>query len=140
VESAADVVNRAESARSQLQTLARTVKDAEVLKIAADVEKKFTDLEMDFVELRATGRGQDGVRWGAKLYSKLNYLAGGLASNDYRPTAQQLEVQRGLEEQLRQHQTGLDDLVNRDVTRLNDILRRINATPIAVPAPKRAGS
>ena len=37
---------------------------------------------------------QDGVRYGAKLLSKLAYLANGLAANDFKPTDQQVEVQR----------------------------------------------
>ena len=32
------------------------------------------------MELRATGRGQDGVRWGSQLLGKFGYLAGGLAA------------------------------------------------------------
>jgi len=139
VERAADAVNRMESVRGQLQTLARTVKDAEILKLAAAVERKFADLEMNLVELRSTGRGQDGVRWGAKLYSKFNYLANGLASNDYRPTAQQIEVHKGLKQQLQQHEAALGDLATNDVTRLNQILRTNNLTAVTVPAA-RAGT
>jgi photosystem II stability/assembly factor-like uncharacterized protein len=138
VERAADVVNRMESVRGQLQALTRTVKDTEILKLAAEVERKFTELEMNLVELRATGRGQDGVRWGAKLYSKFNYLANGLASNDYRPTAQQIEVHKGLKQQLQQHETTLTDLASKDVNRLNQILRTNNVTPVTVPAARAA--
>src|SRR4030095_9333993 len=121
VERAADVVNRMESVRGQLQALTRTVKDTDIIKLEAEAERKCTELEMTLVELRATGRGQDGVRWGAKLYSKFNYLANGLASNDYRPTAQQIEVHKGLKEQLEQHETTLTDLASKDVNRLHHI-------------------
>jgi photosystem II stability/assembly factor-like uncharacterized protein len=138
VERAADAINRMEAVRSQLQALGRT-SQGEVQKAAAEVERKFTDLELNFVELRSTGRGQDGVRWGAKLYSKLNYLGNGLASNDYRPTAQQLEVHRGLKEQLRQHEATLNELATRDVPRLNQLLTGKKLTPITVPAA-RAGT
>ena len=72
------------------------------------------------------------MRWGAKLYSKLNYLGNGLASNDYQPTAQQLEVHKGLKDQLRQIDESLTDLVSRDVAKLNDMLRTKNVPPIAV--------
>ncbi|PYR72818.1 MAG: sialidase [Acidobacteria bacterium] len=140
VEGAADVINRTEAARSQLQALSRTISDVEIRRAVDDLERKFTDLEMNLVELRSTGRGQDGVRWGAKLYSKLTYLANGLASNDYRPTDQQRDVHRGLQAQLRQHQSGLTDLVNRDVARLNEILRTNKLKPVEVPAAKKAGS
>ncbi len=140
VERAGDAVNRMETARGQLQALSRTIKDVEIRKAVDDLERKFTDLEMSFVELRSTGRGQDGVRWGAKLYSKLNYLANGLASNDYRPTDQQVEVHRGLKEQVRRHQMSLNELVERDLVRVNDILRTNKLKPVEVPAPKRPGS
>jgi hypothetical protein len=140
VEGAADAVNRMETARSQLQALSRAIKDVEIRKAVDDLERKFTDLEMNLVELRSTGRGQDGVRWGAKLYSKLNYLANGLASNDYRPTDQQVEVHRGLKEQLRRHQAGLNELVERDLTRVNEILRTNKLKPVEVPGPRRPGS
>ena len=120
------------------RALARTVKDTEILKLAAEVERKFTELEMNLVELRATGRGQDGVRWGAKLYSKLNYLANGLASSDYRPTAQQLEVHKGLKQQIEQQEAAIADLASRDVTRLNQILRTNNVSPVTVAAARRS--
>ncbi len=60
--------------------------------------------KQNLIELRATGRGQDGVRWGAQLLGKFGYLANGLAGTDFRPTNQQLEVQKVLEERLRKHQ------------------------------------
>ena len=34
------------------------------------------------------------------------------------------------------HETSMNDVVNRDVSRLNEILRRNNATPVTVPAAK----
>ncbi len=137
VDSAADVINQIEALRSQLQALPRLVNDIEVTKAAAALEQKFTDLEMNLVELRTTGRGQDTVRFGAKLYSKLTYLANGIGSNDYRPTAQHLEVQKGLESQLRAHQGALGTLLNGDLAAFNDKLRKMNIPNIVTPAPRR---
>jgi photosystem II stability/assembly factor-like uncharacterized protein len=137
VETAADVVNRLEQLRNQLQSLSSGVKETAVLETAANLEARFTELEMKLVELRATGRGQDNVRFGAKLYSKLNYLGNGLASNDYGPTAQQIEVHQGLKEQLRQLEGTLNDLVTRGVAKLNEMLRANSGSPIAVPPPRK---
>jgi hypothetical protein len=78
------------------------------------LDRKLIDLEQTMIELRMTGRGQDGVRWGAKLLGKLGYLANGLASGDFKPTDQQREVQKELSERARGHQRTLDGILNAD--------------------------
>jgi hypothetical protein len=140
VDAAADVINQAELVRYQLQQLPKLAGDADIAQVAASIEQKFTDLEMNLQELRATGRGQDGVRWGAKLYSKMTYLANGLMSNDYRPTAQQLEVQKLHEQQLRELQGKLNNLLSTDIAMFNDKLRARNLSTIMVPGAKRPTS
>ena len=77
--------------RMTLQADKRAHLDLQVNLLA---EQKLTAIEGNLIELRSTGRGQDTVRWGAKLLGKINYLANGLASADNRPTNQQLEVQK----------------------------------------------
>ena len=52
VETAADVVNRPELLRDQLQKPPRGVSDTGVLETAANIEAVFTELEMKLVELR----------------------------------------------------------------------------------------
>jgi hypothetical protein len=140
IESAADVVNQAELVRYQLQELPKLAGDADIAQVAASIEKKFTELEMNLMELRATGRGQDGVRFGAKLYSKLTYLANGLMSNDYRPTAQQLEVQKLHQQRVRELQGQLNNLLNTDIAMFNDKLRARNLSTITVPAARKTTS
>jgi photosystem II stability/assembly factor-like uncharacterized protein len=140
LDAAADMVDQIEVVRSQLQALPRLVEgDAEIRRAAGELEQKFIDLEMNLVDLRLTGRGQDGVRWGAKLVSKLGYLANGLMSGDFRPTDQQREVQQILEERLRVHQQGLEALVGRDLAAFNELLRRRNLPAVLARVPARAG-
>jgi hypothetical protein len=91
-----------------------------------------TDLEMNLVDLRLTGAGQEGVRFGSKLLAKLNYLANGLSSSDYRPTDQHGEVQKLLSDQLRGHVGELETLIARDLAALNQLLRRRNLPIIQV--------
>ena len=93
-------------------------------------------VEGTLVELRSTGRGQDGVRWGAKLAQKFNYLAGGLAGGDFKPTNQQLTVQKELEDRLKASQGQMGDVLNRDLGAFNDMLRRANL-PAVVQQPAR---
>jgi photosystem II stability/assembly factor-like uncharacterized protein len=131
----ADIVNQIEIVRSQIEQLLRLVDDAAVRKAAEAFERKLIDLEMNFVDLRLTGRGQDTVRWGSKLLSKLNYLASGLMSGDFRPTDQQLEVQKELEGRLRQHAAAWEALVKTDLPQFNDLLRQRNVPTVIVRVP-----
>lgn len=105
---------------------------AEIVKPAMELEGRLAELEQNLVELRMTGRGQDGVRFGARLLSKLNYLAGGLASADFRPTSQQIEVQKELEARLKKHQTDLEALLGNDLKALNDLMRGRGVSNIVV--------
>lgn len=140
VEAAADIINHAELVRYQLQELPKLAGDADIAQVAASIGQKLTELEMQLVELRSTGRGQDGVRFGAKLYSKLTYLANGLMSSDYRPTAQQLEVQALHRDAVRALQGRLTKLLATDVAMFNEKLRARNLSTIMVPGPRRPTS
>jgi photosystem II stability/assembly factor-like uncharacterized protein len=122
MDTAAGLINEIESVRSQLTTLRRVVDNAEIRKLAAEMDAKLIDVEDNLIELRLTGRGQDGVRFGSQLLGKLGYLAGGLASADFRPTAQQLDVQKVLEEQLKKHEAAYDGLL-KEVNTFNELLR-----------------
>ena len=123
---AAAAVARIESVRVQLDALKRAVTDADVIRAATALETKLVDLEMELVDLRQTGNGQDGVRFAAKLISKLGYLAGGLSGGDFRPTDQQGEVQLLLNGQLRGHLTALESLLGSELGSLNVLLRTKN--------------
>lgn len=97
---AIDIVNRIEVIRSQLEMTSRTSSDAAAKKAADELNRKFIDLEMTLIELRATG-GQDTIRYAAKLISRFGYLANGVSNSDFRPTDQHVEVQKLLAERLR---------------------------------------
>jgi photosystem II stability/assembly factor-like uncharacterized protein len=140
IDAAADTINAFESVRGQLQALRRLVDDRTVIESSRTIEQKFTDAEGKLQELRTTGRGQDGVRFGAKLYSKLNYLANGLMSNDYRPTAQQQEVHGLLRQQLRTVQGELNSLLTTEVAAFNERLRKMNLSTIIAPKGVGTGS
>ncbi len=89
---------------------------------------------MNLIDLRLTG-SQDGVRYGSKLISKINYLANGLASGDFKPTSQQIEVQKVLEDQLRGTASELDSLISKDLAGFNDMLRKKNIPNIIAKTP-----
>lgn len=129
---AADAVHRMESARVQVEGILRAVDDATVRRAADSLQQKLTDLEMAFVELRMTGNGQDGVRFAAKLISKLGYLANGIASSDYKPTAQHAEVQGILHTELQGHLAAFDALISRELAAFNELLKARNVPNVVV--------
>jgi uncharacterized protein YicC (UPF0701 family) len=139
VETTATLVNQIEWIRTQLQALPRlieTPRDADVRTGAEALEQKLIAVEGTLIELRSTGRGQDGVRWGAKLLGKLNYLANGLASADDRPTSQQLEVQKLHEERIAAAGRQVDAILGTELAALNQLLRSRNLPTIVVGAGK----
>ncbi|MFM8567815.1 MAG: sialidase, partial [Gemmatimonadota bacterium] len=135
---AADAVARIESVRVQLDALGRAVTDAEVRRAAQALGGKLVEIEMALVDLRLTGNGQDGVRFGSKLIGKLGYLANGLGNADFRPTDQQVEVQGILGQQVREQLTALDAVLGSDLSALNALLRQkgishVGGAPAIVP-------
>jgi hypothetical protein len=136
IDAAAEIVNQIESVRAQIQTLSRVLDQSEIVKPAMELEGRLADLEQNLVELRTTGRGQDGVRFGARLISKLTYLAGGLASADFRPTDQQLQVHKELQARLKQHQGEVEGVFGKDLKALNELMRGRGVSNIVV-APRR---
>ena len=135
---AADAVHRVESARVQVDAIARVVDDAAVKRAAETLQQQLMDVEMNLVDLRLTGQGQDGVRFGSKLISKLEYLANGIGSSDYRPTNQHVEVQALLNGQLREHLTAIDRLLDRELAAFNALLKEKNVQNVVVKPRIRA--
>ena len=139
VETTATLVNQIEWIRAQLQALPRLIEnpsDADVRSAAEALEQKLIAVEGTLIELRSTGRGQDGVRWGSKLLGKINYLANGLASADHRPTNQQLEVQKLHEERIAAAGGQADAILSKDLAGLNQLLRSRNLPTIVVGTTK----
>jgi hypothetical protein len=128
---AVGLLNRIELDRSQLETLARTVTDAEVRNAGAALARKLIDLEMQLIDLRITG-AQDGVRFGARLVSRFGYLANGMSNADFRPTDQHLEVQRVLSGRLRDRLADYDAIAGGDMAAFNQRLRARNIAPVGV--------
>jgi len=75
------------------------------------------------------------VRWPAKLAAQISYLAGGIASGDFAPTRQQLEVRQLLGQQLRTSRTRFDQLVAQDLAQFNALLKQKNIGNVVVGTP-----
>jgi hypothetical protein len=116
---AGSAVHRVESVRLQLQQVQRLSTDAEVVRAIRALDAKLIDVEMKLVDLRQTGQGQDGVRFGSMLISKMGYLANGMSSSDFTPTTQHVEVDGILREQLKQHLAAIDGVLSSELAPLN---------------------
>jgi hypothetical protein len=131
LERGAAAVHRVEAVRVQLANVARFTEDAQVKAAVKALTDKLVALEMNLIDLRLTGEGQDAVRFEARLLQKIGYLAGGLGGGDFRPTDQQTEVRGILGNQLNEQIRALDTLINTDLAALNQLLRTKGMTIIA---------
>ena len=129
---AADAVRRIEAARVQLDALEKSVDDGAVKKAAAALQQKFIDLEMNLVDLRLTGHGQDGVRFESKLIDKIAYLGDEIGGSDYRPTDQAEEVRQLLHTELGAQLAALGELQGKELAAFNAMLRQKNVPNVVV--------
>ncbi|HEV8362872.1 MAG TPA: hypothetical protein VGQ52_05110 [Gemmatimonadaceae bacterium] len=127
VNDVADMINDIELIRGQLVQLRRTLEGdaatSDVRTAADSLEKKFVAVEENLIQLRVTGRGQDGVRFPQKLSQQIPYLFNGISAGDFKPTSQQGEVKAIFLEQTKQHRARLDALLRDDLEAFN---RRLN--------------
>ena len=130
------IVNQIEIIRSQLEGLDKLGADAATKTSVNELMQQLIDAEMNLVDVRQTGTGQDGVRFGAKLLSKINYLAGGASSGDYKPTDQHLAAEKVIATELKTVQALVDALRGRILSGFNDQLKTKNLPPIVVPGPR----
>lgn len=123
----AEMLNTIESVRAQVQALRRQLASdaaaADVRTAGDALERKFMDVEERIIDLRMTGRGQDGVRWPVRLAGQLDYLAGGIASSDFAPTTQHREVAGILAKETRDTHAALRALITKDLSNHNSMLR-----------------
>ena len=138
--SLAESVNQIESIRAQLAALEKqlgTDEESKTIRNAADeLEKKLTGAEGKVIQLAATGRGQDDVRYNPMLLQKISYLADEAASSaDFPPTTQQTEVQEELKKEGDESLQEMKEVVAKDVAAFNAMLRDKNIGNIMVKTP-----
>ena len=133
---AADLVNQAESIRLQLGQLKTVVGDTETGKaIAAGVDsldKQIVAVESRLFNMTATGRGQDFLRMPSQVVEKLSHLADVVSLGDFAPTDQALEVQAKLAKDLSGYREQMMRIVSQDVATFNATLRQRNVAGIVI--------
>jgi photosystem II stability/assembly factor-like uncharacterized protein len=135
----ADMLLAIEGVRAQLDSLAAQIGGnssmADVRAQGDSVGRKFVVVEGNLIDVRMTGRGQDEVRYPAKLGAQLNYLAGGIAASDFAPAAQQQKVGQVLAKQVRATHAALQSLINTDLAKFNTLLRSRGLKTIDATVP-----
>jgi hypothetical protein len=137
MERAADLVTGIEELRSQIERLVSFVDDLGIKKTADELEQKAVAIEQNLVDLRQTGRS--GRSWGSRLASNLSKLASQLAASDFKPTNQQLEVQKLHEELLSNCETQFKTIRERELTEFNQLLQKRNIPQVIVTAARPIG-
>lgn len=117
----------------QIDSLTRVIEDPAVKKAGGELNLKLVELELKLLELRATGRGGEA----SKLLSKIVYLATEVASADFGPTDQQVQLQKLLEERVRIYQRQLAKICGTDVAAFNALLLKYNIPRVSTVPPRR---
>src|SRR5947209_7128084 len=132
-------VNQIETIRAQLAALQKELGNDDagkaIRKAADDLADKLVAVEGKVLQLKLTGRGQDSTRWPPMLASKIGYLANETSSSDFAPTTQQLAVGKELKDQGDQFQQEYQQILAKDVTPFNAMLREKNIPNIIVTMP-----
>jgi len=136
----AESVNQVESIRAQIAALEKQVGNDDngkaIRKAADELAEKLVAAEGKVIQLKATGRGQDDVRYTPMLMQKISYLADQVASSsDFAPTTQQADVQKELKKDGEDSQQEMQQLISKDVAAFNSMLRDKGVPNIIVKAP-----
>ena len=128
LDEAVTMINSMESIRGQLAALKATIADDTTRKALAgsadSLDLKLRVVERRLFQTRVTGRGQDLIRWPARIAEQLEYLANSVQSSDHAPTAAQREVAALLREQLNAVKADYDRVMSRDVAAFNAMLQQ----------------
>jgi hypothetical protein len=130
-----EMLGTIESARAQIQALTTDGAAADVRSRGDSLEQKLIAVEQNLVDLRLTGRGQDGVRYPVKAIGQLGYLASQIGSSDFAPTTQQRAVRTLLGDRVRATHQSLTRLLQNDLVQFNAFLRSKGLKTIDVKAP-----
>lgn len=128
LDDAVGMINALESVRGQLGALKATIAGDSTRKdVASGIDSldiKLRVVERKLFQTRATGRGQDLLRWPARIAEQLEYLAGSVQSGDYGPTESQRQVAALLRGQLQAVRGDYDRVMQRDVAAFNAMLQQ----------------
>jgi hypothetical protein len=128
LDGAVTMINSLENVRGQLAALKATVSSdstrKDVVSAADSLDQRLRVVERKLFQTRATGRGQDILRWPERLSEQLQYLAGEIEGSDYAPTESQRQVASLLRTQLQAVRAEFDRVTTGDVAAFNAMLQQ----------------
>ena len=127
------MINEIEVARYQLQSLKAVTTDTGVKTAVDAMDQKLVVVEGELTQLRITGRGQDLIRYPARLGEKLAYLANDVTSSDNAPTQSQRDVAAALRERLAASKAAFEKVMTQDVAAFNTMLRNKGIGGVSPP-------
>ena len=123
---AADMVNRIELLRRQIYDLRPVLEEEEgaedLIEAGEALDAALIEVEHELIQLIDTG--SDGVRWPSKIVGRLRYLQGAVATADFRPTDQHMEVSQVLRVQLGEVEEALQEVLAEDLENFNRMLQQ----------------
>jgi hypothetical protein len=129
IEAAAEAINQIEWIRRQVLDVQAVLADredgVELAEAAAEVNEALIAVEENLFQMRATGSGQDNIRWPTRLLERLFYLAGNVAVADFRPNDQQGEVHVILKERLARIQQEMEEVLDGELAEFNGRLQAL---------------
>jgi len=128
-DSVVSLIDRIESVRRQVldtrDVLERQGGHDDLVEAAGELDRSLIAVEEGLFQMRATGQGQDGIRYPSRLYERLSYLFNTTAVADFRPTDQQGEVHIVLKERLANVAAALSAVMSDDVEAFNRMLQAL---------------
>ena len=133
LEATGDLINRVEWVRRQVLDARAVLEDrgdaAELVAAADSLNQRLIAAEDGLFQMRATGTGQDAIRYPTRLIERLGYLLTTVSVGDFRPTDQQGEVHTLLKQRLLRIREAVEEVLEDD---LADFNRRIQALGLGV--------
>jgi DNA-binding FrmR family transcriptional regulator len=128
LDSAVTMINALENVRGQLVALKASISSdstrKDVVTAADSLDAKLRVVERKLFQTRATGRGQDILRWPQRITEQLQYLAGEIEGSDFAPTESQRQVAELLRTQVRAVKTEFDRVMAGEVAAFNAMLQQ----------------
>jgi len=134
-DSAVTMINRIESVRRQVldtrDMLAERGGQDEIVAAAEALNETLVGVEQELFQMRATGTGQDGVRYPSRLMSRLAYLLNTVGVADVPPTDQEGEVHVVLKERLRLIAAAVEAAMDDDLEEFNRMIQSLGLRVIS---------
>ncbi|MDE2882302.1 MAG: hypothetical protein OXP70_10635, partial [Acidobacteriota bacterium] len=144
LETVVGTVNEIEWLRRQvldLKTLAEETGRVEAIASAVDgLDGSLLAVEEQLIQLLITGTGQDHLRWPTQLAGRILYLAGVVATSDFRPTDQMQEVYDQLHALVEARVAEFAEIVGSELTGVNSALDGAGMPGVVRVEGKESGS